>query len=69
MKRAWSIHRRFLAQANSQTRWDQVYQQLLRWTTQRAEAGTAPASRQEDADADRVVCAGLNHPASPCPNH
>ena len=68
-KRTWSIRRRFIAQANSQSRWDQVYQHLLRWTSQRAEEGTSPAALQEDADADRVVCAGLDHPASPCPNH
>lgn len=69
MKRAWSIHRRFIAKTNSQTRWDQVYQHLLRWTTQRAEEGPSPAPLQEVSDADRVVCAGLDHPASPSPNH
>lgn len=69
MKHAWSIHRRFVAKTNSQTRWDQVYQQLLRWTTQRAGEVTPPTPTQEVSDADRVVCAGLDHPASPSPNH
>jgi hypothetical protein len=71
MKRTWSIHRCFIAKANSQTRWDQGYQQLLRWTTQRAgeRPSPAPLQVQEDADADCVVCAGLDHPASPGPNH
>jgi len=39
MKRAWSIHRRFVAKSTSQTRWDQVYQQLLLWTTNRLPGG------------------------------
>lgn len=61
MKRAWSIQRCFVAKNDGQTRWDQVYQQLLRWTTHPPNGGEVPGGgerghqRLEGPDAHRVV--------------
>lgn len=31
MKRQWQVHRQFQAAAEGERRWDQAYQQLLKW--------------------------------------
>ncbi len=61
MHRAWQVHRDTVARPDGPQRWDRAYQLLLRWA---AEASTTPAATtpQEEDNADRPLCAGLDQP-------
>ena len=72
MKRAhpWSIRRQTVWRSDSQMRWDQAYQHLLQWTTDREGAHEPPlAPQQEVADACCPLRPCLDQTTSPSPNH
>jgi hypothetical protein len=65
MTQEWIVRRQTVARSDGQRRWDQAYQQLLRWTRE-----TCPGlPRQEEKHASSVLCPGLDDPASPDTDH
>jgi len=46
--RTWSIRRQTMRRSDAQTRWDQAYQHLLQWTTDREGAHEAPLAPQQE---------------------
>jgi hypothetical protein len=64
MTRSWTVCRQFSPRRDSDRRWDQVYQLLVRWTEQPDLPRPAPIA-QEVPDARRGVRAGLHDPPSP----
>lgn len=59
MNRSWQVHRDTVAHPDGQRRWDHAYQLLLRWADEVLAAQT-PTVTQEDDDAHRLVCPGLD---------
>ena len=67
--RIWSIRRLTIWRSDAQTRWDQAYQHLLQWTTDREGAPAPLAPQQEVADACCPLRPCLDQPTSPSANH
>jgi len=64
MNRTWKVRRTDHSHPDGSRRWDRAYRLLLEW------AGVARSqfTRQEDANADRDLCPGLDAPSSQRPN-
>ena len=73
MKRQWRIRRTTVMQVNGQQRWDQAYQNLLRWTCPtpdpRSQTGPASPPTQEASHASSDLCAGVNLSSSAGTDH
>ena len=67
MNRTWQVHRDSVAHPDGQRRWDQAYQLLLRWAADILVA-QPPAVTQEDDDAYRLVCPGLDQSSTTDPH-
>ncbi len=67
---AWRIQRQTIRRSDAQTRWDQAYQHLLKWTVDR-EGTQAPLAPQQEV-LDNACCPVrpcLDQPTSPSANH
>lgn len=67
MNRNWQVHRDTFAHPDGQRRWDRAYQLLLRWADEVLDGQPSPVS-QEDDDANRFVCPGLDQPPTADPH-
>ena len=62
MKHQWCVRRQATPYPDGQQRWDRAYQLLLQWARASGSPALPPESDQkEEADARRVVRAGLDH--------
>ena len=74
MKRQWRVRRQFLPLPDGAQRWDQAYQHLLQWTLADVPRVTPPVQgcsfpKQEESDEHGDLCAGVDRPADPRPDH
>jgi hypothetical protein len=67
----WQLQRSGVPHLDGARRWDTAYQLLLTWAHAPHIVGQAlPAPHhQEEADADRIVRTGLDHPPTTDPDH
>jgi hypothetical protein len=68
MTRTWTVCRQPSSHRDGDRRWDQAYQQLVRWAEQPDLPWPAPIA-EEVPDARGDLCAGLHDPPSPGPDH
>ena len=61
MNRSWTVCRQPIPRRDSERRWDQAYQLLVRWAGQGDLPGPALIAG-EVPDARSGVCAGVDHP-------
>ena len=64
MKRVWTVLHHQVPRTDAQRRWDQAYQLLLQCASP-----SSSITQQEEAHTSRSLCAGLDHPPSPSPDH
>ena len=74
MKRQWRVRHQFLPVPDGAQRWDQAYQHLLQWRLVHVPR-VAPPSRgcsflkQEESDENGNLCARVDRPPDPGPDH
>jgi hypothetical protein len=74
MKRQWRVRRQFLPVPDGAQRWDQAYQHLLQWRLANVPRVVPPSPegffpKQEESDEHGNLCARLDRPADPGPDH
>lgn len=61
MKRQWNVSRKFKEGIEAETRWDQVYQQLLLWTVKEKSCEEQTReNKQEKIYENSSICKSVN---------
>ena len=68
MIRTWTVCRQFSPRPDGERRWDQAYQLLVRQAGEEGLPGLVPIA-EEVPEARGGVCAGVDHPPGPGPDH
>lgn len=67
--REFRIRRQAIPTANGQRRWDQAYQNLIRWSLGVPQDRLQEAPQQENGDESSDVCPSVYTTAGTSPNH
>jgi hypothetical protein len=67
--RQWIIRRHMVPTTDAQRRWDQAYQDLVRWSAVSLKEPLQEARQQESSDESSHLCACFDTTASANTNH